>query len=1563
MAEARLRFKVQDEGSPVLQNIRKNFSNLADSADNARKSLADGAETARKNVIGSFTKLGVVAGVVGTAFIRNLDTFLSLGTQLASLGTQLFGYIATIRELHKNTTATTVGNDQLSRSMSANGIELSKLNDKIKNNSSEQKRLNDLLDKRGISIRKDTRLVNNNRVQITKSTSAITMIDDKYKQLNIGLDQNAKAQNISTKSVGKSANANRALGKQLGESNAKFVNVTGSASKFGDVFVRLTKQNQNTLKATQANTFTQRELGLTLSNSRAEGVKMIQGLSDLEKKYGDIIRATKFSRIGYKDLSVVTMKLRNENKAFSVVLNDQSSIVKTSTTSLDNFNKETKRGVTQIRGLNKASDEYVKENVAFRRTGDQTSAVFKNLSRKIPIVAEKLDLTADETKQLEIAFGKYNKTIEGTRKKSAEVIGVFKGITRQGQEQIKIVSQSNKNQQVYTTTLKNSTKATKDNTKSQDDNNRTVGGGNLLLGKRKAITGENVNVGNTFQGLLNDLEKEYDDNNRAVTDLSKGQRNLNKSTVNIGDSFAKVRRENKENNVTSRKSLPINTRLAQSYNKVSSSVKNTTKNVRNSVKSFFNARNAGGKLGEAIDNTSDFFDNATVAVAPFQKQLGKVGSQFLNVGGIVGGPVVGSISTFLNVTKAVGPRLGTIAAVLRFLTPLFAGLAISAITRRFKRMTDAAFTLGDELGKLSSRTGIAVDTLDAWRQQAELSDVPVELLERGLKDLAIRMGRAADGTGRAAETFKELGIELKTSDGSLRATDDVLRDVSDAISELPPGAERASTAVDLIGESGAKLLPFLKDGAEGLDQLESRVGLTFPKAAEKYNDTWARTRQIQKGFAVQLTEAVLPAMQNVADAVLDVVSQSDGFKTLAVAIGAFAKVASNVLAGLITLVGTFVNGLAKGAALLDKIIRTDAQRALTSGGEELRKQYEKINDQVEELNERLNDSTLSSRERNNLTRQRNRLLNDQTRLQNAIAAEDKIIEETTRRQLEILGEQDDVLVDLNDNQNDLTEATRNTVEQAKFLTDEQIRTGIEQKRNLSLETDRFNLVTQNLKNAEEIRLQGFVNERERQQEIGNAELERFNRVNSIIERTDTIRTSTLPGVIDQQNVWNRAIDGAQDALSKIGVDLKENLRNAISGLIKGTVSWGEALSNIANNILNNIINKFTQLATNSVFNAIGIGNGGPGLGSLFGGGGGNPLSGIFGGGGSGGGGGLGSLFGGGGGGIGTTSAFAGAGGAAAAIGGSAAAGIAAGGGAFSVGAALPTALAGSPFVAGGAAAGAAAGAGGILGSIGAGVGAALTAALPIGIGLLLANAIFGEKEYTDGVRSIKNIKQLSKGGPLARYFQRGSKISGGEKVFRAILRRFGIKGTGASLEQLESAISKAERLPDNSRSERERKDRVLSILRRGAGYRKQIENRLAFRETVNSLIPGLAGKNITFRGGNKGKVREQTKNFVNEVVKETGFTPPHSGFSFYANGGIVNSPTRAIIGEAGPEAVVPLPNGRSIPVDFNNARETNVVNNINVYPQQNFDEEIANGVREFIRRELVPGGELENLIR
>lgn len=89
-----------------------------------------------------------------------------------------------------------------------------------------------------------------------------------------------------------------------------------------------------------------------------------------------------------------------------------------------------------------------------------------------------------------------------------------------------------------------------------------------------------------------------------------------------------------------------------------------------------------------------------------------------------------------------------------------------------------------------------------------------------------------------------------------------------------------------------------------------------------------------------------------------------------------------------------------------------------------------------------------------------------------------------------------------------------------------------------------------------------------------------------------------------------------------------------------------------------------------------------------------------------------------------------------------------------------------------------------------------------------------------------------------------------------------------------------------------------------------------------------------------------------QVAAQSGsFGAPSISVPGYANGGVVTQPTLAMIGEgAYSEAVVPLPDGRSIPVDLKGAGGGGMVNvNINNMTGANVrtQERMRNGVREF----------------
>ena len=78
-----------------------------------------------------------------------------------------------------------------------------------------------------------------------------------------------------------------------------------------------------------------------------------------------------------------------------------------------------------------------------------------------------------------------------------------------------------------------------------------------------------------------------------------------------------------------------------------------------------------------------------------------------------------------------------------------AAIAGSAIVGGLGAMVKSAVNLGDELGKMSARTGVAQGALIGLRNTAALSDVENEKLQAGLTRLNVAMVDAADGNAAA----------------------------------------------------------------------------------------------------------------------------------------------------------------------------------------------------------------------------------------------------------------------------------------------------------------------------------------------------------------------------------------------------------------------------------------------------------------------------------------------------------------------------------------------------------------------------------------------------------------------------------------------------------------------------------------------------------------------------------------------------------------------------------------------------------------------------------------------
>ena len=89
---------------------------------------------------------------------------------------------------------------------------------------------------------------------------------------------------------------------------------------------------------------------------------------------------------------------------------------------------------------------------------------------------------------------------------------------------------------------------------------------------------------------------------------------------------------------------------------------------------------------------------------------------------------------------------------------LLAGLGVSLSVAGFVTLIKSAIDAADQINKLSQKIGISVEALSTLRFAAQLSDVSLETLQKGIKGLSQSIVEASTGVGDGAALFQALGL-------------------------------------------------------------------------------------------------------------------------------------------------------------------------------------------------------------------------------------------------------------------------------------------------------------------------------------------------------------------------------------------------------------------------------------------------------------------------------------------------------------------------------------------------------------------------------------------------------------------------------------------------------------------------------------------------------------------------------------------------------------------------------------------------------------------------------------
>ncbi|MCU0950037.1 MAG: phage tail tape measure protein [Burkholderiaceae bacterium] len=122
----------------------------------------------------------------------------------------------------------------------------------------------------------------------------------------------------------------------------------------------------------------------------------------------------------------------------------------------------------------------------------------------------------------------------------------------------------------------------------------------------------------------------------------------------------------------------------------------------------------------------------------------------------------------------------------------------------------------DDLNDAADALGVAASELSAFRASAQAGGVSAEAFDAALTKLNVKITESGDASTGAAELFRRLGISTRDAQGNARDAGAVLGDVAERFKGFRDGPEKAALAVELFGRAGAKLIPVLNEGRDGL---------------------------------------------------------------------------------------------------------------------------------------------------------------------------------------------------------------------------------------------------------------------------------------------------------------------------------------------------------------------------------------------------------------------------------------------------------------------------------------------------------------------------------------------------------------------------------------------------------------------------------------------------------------------------------------------------------------------------------------------------------------------------
>ncbi|UBB19545.1 hypothetical protein [Comamonas odontotermitis] len=218
-----------------------------------------------------------------------------------------------------------------------------------------------------------------------------------------------------------------------------------------------------------------------------------------------------------------------------------------------------------------------------------------------------------------------------------------------------------------------------------------------------------------------------------------------------------------------------------------------------------------------------------------------------------------------------------------FAVGIGAALAGAFSVAAFKDMVLGVTAAQTELKHLSEISGVSVEKLSGMAAIAKYSGTQADQLADSMNQLTQKMVETKKESDPAAEALKKIGINFKEFRDL--TPDEQFLQIAKSLDKFEDGAGKSAAIMAIMGEEGAKLLPFMKDLATA-GEIQAKVTAEQVAQSEQFQRSLMASQASSDALKTEFVNGMVPALNIASQAFNAVMNGTDGVRSEARALAA-----------------------------------------------------------------------------------------------------------------------------------------------------------------------------------------------------------------------------------------------------------------------------------------------------------------------------------------------------------------------------------------------------------------------------------------------------------------------------------------------------------------------------------------------------------------------------------------------------------------------------------------------------------------------------------------------------